>query len=227
MKPNILAVDDEPDVLELLQFNLDQAGFTVHTAEDGHTALKKARSLLPNVILLDLMLPLMDGLEVCRALRHESATKAIPILILTAKGDEIDRVLGFEMGANDYVTKPFSPRELILRVKQLLLRAGQPPEVPESFRVGGLTVDISRHEVRVDEQLVELSAIEFKLLTLLAKYPGRVMSRQQLLREVWEYEGDIRSRTVDTHVLRVRRKLGRAARHLDTIRGVGYRLIEA
>jgi len=225
MKPKILVVDDEPDVIELLEFNLRGAGFDVISAEDGATALKKARESAPALVILDLMLPEVDGIEVCKILRRHPATAAIPIIMLTAKASEIDRVLGLELGADDYVTKPFSPRELVLRVKGLL-RRGTVEKKEESIRVGELAIEIPRHLVTLQGKPVELTATEFRLLTVLAQRRGRVQSREQLLRDVWEYDNLIDTRTVDTHMRRLREKLGRAARFLDTVRGVGYRFLE-
>jgi two-component system phosphate regulon response regulator PhoB len=226
MKPKILVVDDEPDAVELVEFNLKAAGFDVTTAEDGQAALKKARAILPDLIILDLMLPEVDGLEVCKILRRDPATSGIPIVMLTAKAAEIDRVLGLELGADDYVTKPFSPRELVLRVKRLLRRRETGESEREVIRINHLRIDIPKHLVTVQGKRIELTATEFKLLTLLAQRRGRVQSREQLLRDVWEYDSLIDTRTVDTHMRRLREKLGRAARYLDTVRGVGYRFIE-
>jgi two-component system phosphate regulon response regulator PhoB len=225
--PKILVVDDEPDAVELIEFNLKGAGYDVLTAADGNEALKKARAGVPDLIVLDLMLPEVDGLEVCKILRRDSATSAIPVIMLTAKAAEIDRVLGLELGADDYITKPFSPRELVLRVKKLLRRGQGADEKKDRFQVGELLIDVPRHLVSVQGKPVELTATEFKLLTLLAQRRGRVQSREQLLREVWQYDNLIDTRTVDTHMRRLREKLGRAARYLDTVRGVGYRFVEA
>lgn len=226
MKPKILVVDDEPDALELAGFNLKRAGFDVISASDGAEALRKTREFSPNLIVLDVMLPEVDGLEVCRVLRGESRTAAIPILMLTAKAAEIDRVLGLELGADDYLTKPFSPRELILRIKNLLGRRATTDASKDVMRVGTICIDLDRHEVTVGRRPIELTATEFKLMTLLAQRRGRVQSREQLLRDVWEYDTMIDTRTVDTHVRRLREKLGSAARYLDTVRGVGYRLVD-
>jgi two-component system phosphate regulon response regulator PhoB len=222
MKLRILVVDDEPDVLDLVTYNLVQAGFQTETAADGAEALRKARSTTPDLILLDLMLPEMDGLEVCKLLRRDAKTSAIPIIMLTARASEIDRIVGLELGADDYVPKPFSPRELVLRVKKRLEQAtGLPART--SYTFGPLLVDVSRHLVSVRGRRVELTATEFKLLTLLLQRTGHVQSRDQLLRDVWEYETHIDTRTVDTHIRRLREKLGPAAKYLDTVRGVGYR----
>ena len=222
MKSRILVVDDEPDVLELVTYNLGQAGYHTATAADGAEALRKARSIAPDLILLDLMLPEMDGLEVCKLLRRDAKTSAIPIIMLTARASEIDRIVGLELGAADYVPKPFSPRELVLRVKKRLEQTVGAP-TKNAYSVGPLQVDVSRHLVTVRGRRVELTAIEFKLLTLLLQRIGHVQSRDQLLRDVWEYETHIDTRTVDTHIRRLREKLGPAAKYLDTVRGVGYR----
>lgn len=227
MKPKILVVDDEPDALELIEFNLKAAGFDVVTAADGSEALRKARTAVPDLILLDLMLPEVDGLEVCKILRRGDETADIPIMMLTAKAAEVDRVLGLELGADDYVTKPFSPRELVLRVKNLLRRGQAPEEKQEVVEFGDVSVDIPRHQVTVKGKPIELTATEFKLVTVLMQRRGRVQSRDQLLRDVWEYDTLIDTRTVDTHVRRLREKLGLAAKYLDTVRGVGYRWIES
>ncbi len=226
IRPRILVVDDEPDALELIGFNLRSAGFDISTAEDGEQALKLARDLQPDLILLDVMLPEVDGLEVCKILRRDAATAGIPIIMLTAKAAEMDRVLGLELGADDYVTKPFSPRELVLRVKNMLKRGLLPDEKVDQIKVGILLIDIPRHIATVNGRPVDLTATEFKLLTLLAQRRGRVQSRDQLLQDVWEYDSIIDTRTVDTHMRRLREKLGEAAKYLDTVRGVGYRFLE-
>ena len=227
VRPKILVVDDEPEAVELLEFNLKQAGFDVMAATDGAQALKKARAVPPSLIVLDLMLPEIDGLEVCKMLRRDPATARIPIIMLTAKAAEIDRVLGLELGAEDYITKPFSPRELVLRVQKVLKR-GQPEETPtDTLKFGELVIDPPRHLVQWRGKPIELTATEFKLLVILAQRRGRVQSRDQLLRDVWEYNSLIDTRTVDTHMRRLRDKLGPASKHLATVRGVGYRFQEA
>ena len=226
MKPRILVVDDEPEAVELVEFNLKQAGYAVNTAADGAEALRKARAQTPDLIVLDVMLPEMDGFEICKTLRLDAATARVPIIMLTAKAAEIDRVLGLELGADDYITKPFSPRELLLRVKKILARSGADEKVEEQLRFGDLLIDLPRHLASWKGRSIDLTATEFKLLTLLAQRAGRVQSRDQLLRDVWEYDSLIDTRTVDTHVRRVRDKLGKAARHIETIRGVGYRFLD-
>ncbi|HXI53036.1 MAG TPA: response regulator transcription factor [Candidatus Saccharimonadales bacterium] len=226
MKQKILVVDDEPDAVELIEFNLKANGYEVATAADGEEALQKARATLPNLIILDLMLPEVDGMEVCKILRRDSRTSGIPIIMLTAKAAEVDRVLGLELGADDYVTKPFSPRELVLRVKRLLRAGNTPQEKPDQLVWKELTIDVPRHAVTVKGKPVDLTATEFRLLTVLAQRRGRVQSREQLLHDVWEYDNLIDTRTVDTHMRRLREKLGQAAKYLDTVRGVGYRFVE-
>lgn len=226
MKPRILVVDDEPEAVELVEFNLKQAGYTVTTAADGAEALKKARSQPPDLIVLDVMLPEMDGFEICKTLRLEAVTSKLPIIMLTAKAAEIDRVLGLELGADDYLTKPFSPRELLLRIKKILARGATEEKPKEQLRFGDLLIDLPRHLASWKGKTIDLTATEFKLLTVLAQRAGRVQSRDQLLRDVWEYDSLIDTRTVDTHMRRLREKLGAAANHLDTVRGVGYRFVE-
>ena len=226
LKQKILIVDDEPEAVELVEFNLRQAGFETIAAAAGDEALKLAKAQLPALVVLDLMLPEVDGLEVCKLLRRDPSTAKIPILMLTAKAAEIDRVLGLELGADDYVTKPFSPRELVLRIKKLLQRSVAAAEKPETMRFGDLLIDQPKHLVSWKGRAIELTATEFKLVTVLAQRAGRVQSRDTLLRDVWEYDATIDTRTVDTHMRRLREKLGPAAKHLDTVRGVGYRFVE-
>ena len=222
----ILIVDDEPDTLELIEFNLKKAGFVVDKAASGREALQKAPGFRPDLILLDLMVPELDGLEVFKLLRQNAATANIRVIMLTAKAAEIDRVLGLELGADDYITKPFSPRELVLRIKNVLQRAAGAKPGPERFQFGPLTIDVPRHLVTVKGRAVELTATEFKLLTCLARRPGLVHDRERLLKEVWGYDSLIDTRTVDTHMTRLREKLGPAGASLQTVRGVGYRFAE-
>jgi DNA-binding response OmpR family regulator len=222
-RSKILVVDDEPDALEILGFKLKEAGFVPLYAKDGARALAAARDERPALIVLDLMLPEVDGLEVCKILRRDVATSSIPILMLTARAAEMDRVLGLELGADDYVTKPFSPRELVLRIKKLLARAKAGDEPIALVRIGELEIDVPRHRVTIKGSPVELTATEFKLLELLARRRGRVQTRERLLQDVWGYDNPIDSRTVDTHMRRLREKMGDTADCLETIRGVGYR----
>ena len=223
MKPKILLVDDEPDALEVLGFRLREAGFTPILAKDGARAITAARDERPALIVLDVMLPEVDGLEVCKILRRDPATAGIPILMLTARAAEMDRVLGLELGADDYVTKPFSPRELVLRIRKLLARAKAAEEPVAHLRFNELEIDAARHAVTVSGRVVELTATEFRLLEILVRRRGRVQTRDRLLQDVWGYENPIDSRTVDTHMRRLREKIGAAADYLETIRGVGYR----
>jgi two-component system phosphate regulon response regulator PhoB len=226
MKTKILVVDDEPDALELIEVNLKSAGFDVLRAASGREALEQARSALPALIILDVMLPEMDGLEVCKALRRDPKTAFIPIVMLTARVAEIDRVLGLELGADDYITKPFSPRELVLRIRNLLKRQAAPSDPAQIIQFADLVVDRSRHRVTYKNKPVALTLTEFKLVTVLAERKGRVQSREQLLKDVWGYNTYIDTRTVDTHMRRLRDKLGEASKFLDTVRGVGYRFLE-
>ena len=222
----ILIIEDEQDVLDLLTLNLRKAGgFAISTATDGATGLRKARAELPALIILDLMLPKMPGLEICKILKTDPATQHIAILMLTAKAEEIDRIVGLEFGADDYVTKPFSPREIILRIKAIM-RRGLGEVGDTKLTRGAITLDPSRHAVAVNGKPVRLTSVEFKLLNRLMERPGRVQARDRLLNEVWGYESIIDTRTVDTHVRRLRKKLGKAADAIETVRGFGYRMRE-
>jgi two-component system phosphate regulon response regulator PhoB len=223
----ILIIEDEPDVVDLLTLQLRKAGeFSISTAADGAAGLRKAREEAPVLIILDLMLPKMPGLDVCKNLKTDPATRHIPIIMLTAKAEEIDRIVGLEFGADDYVTKPFSPREIVLRIKAIM-RRGTEDAGEETLTAGLITVDPARHHVAVDGKPIRLTSVEFKLLTMLMKRPGRVQGRDRLLNEVWGYESVIDTRTVDTHVRRLREKLGKAADAIETVRGFGYRLRES
>jgi two-component system phosphate regulon response regulator PhoB len=219
----ILIIEDESDVADLLTLNLRKGGFKVSTAADGAGGLRKARDDRPDLIILDLMLPKMSGLEVCKILKSDAATSVIPILMLTAKAEEIDRIVGLEFGADDYVTKPFSPREVMLRIRAIL-RRGEKPE--ETLQSGAILIDPVRHQVRVSGKRVHLTSLEFKLLRTLMQRRGRVQERDKLLNDVWGYESVIDTRTVDTHVRRLREKLGKAGDAIETVRGFGYRLRE-
>ncbi len=220
----ILVAEDEDDVRRLVCNSLKNAGFATLEAGDGPGALEAARTHLPALLVLDLMLPGMQGLEVCRALKVGAETKGIPILMLTAKAEEVDRIVGFELGADDYMTKPFSPRELVLRVQSILRRASGQPAEDAVIRLGEITVDRTQHKVSIKGKPLELTATEFKLLATLMERRGRVQSRDVLLNDVWSYESFIDTRTVDTHVRRLREKLGKAGSYLETVRGFGYRM---
>jgi Response regulators consisting of a CheY-like receiver domain and a winged-helix DNA-binding domain len=220
----ILIIEDETDVADLLTLNLRKAGYRISTVPDGASGLQKARDDKPDLIILDLMLPKMSGLEVCRILKSDTATSQIPILMLTAKAEEVDRIVGLEFGADDYVTKPFSPREIVLRIRAIL-RRGEAAD--ESLKAGPISIDAARHEVRVNGKPVHLTSLEFKLLRTLMQRHGRVQDRDRLLNEVWGYESVIDTRTVDTHVRRLREKLGKAGNAIETVRGFGYRLRES
>jgi two-component system phosphate regulon response regulator PhoB len=221
----ILLVEDEPDIAEVLQYNLEKEGFEVELARRGDAGLEAVRREAPDLILLDLMLPGIDGLELTRMLKRDTATSRLPIVMLTARGEEVDRIVGLELGADDYISKPFSPREVVLRVKAVLRRL-QHEESNDNDRleVGGIHLDISGHQLRVRGKEMPLTATEFRLLRLLMERGGRVQTRGQLLSDVWGYAEDIDSRTVDTHIRRLRRKLGSEADRIETVIGVGYRL---
>lgn len=222
----ILIVEDENDVVDLIGLNLRKAGgFAISTASDGASGLTKARAEKPDFIILDLMLPKMPGLEVCRILKSDPATRHIPILMLTAKAEEIDRIVGLEFGADDYVTKPFSPREVVLRI-QAILRRREPRGEEEQLAAGPIRIDPSRHQVSINGKRVNLTSLEFKLLRTLMQRRGRVQPRDRLLNDVWGYESVIDTRTVDTHIRRLREKLGKAGDIVETVRGFGYRLRE-
>jgi two-component system phosphate regulon response regulator PhoB len=225
MKPKILIVDDESDALEVLGFKLREAGFNPIFAKDGTRALAAARDEKPDLLVLDLMLPEVDGLEVCKILRRDAATATLPILMLTARAAEMDRVVGLELGADDYVTKPFSPRELVLRIRKLLSRNKTTTEVSGYIKIGDIEIDVPTHVVKLAGNEITLTLTEFNLLEILDKRRGRVQSRERLLQDVWGYENPIDSRTVDTHMRRLREKLGDSAKYLETVRGVGYRFI--
>src|SRR5438034_8694146 len=221
----VLIVEDERDVVDLLALNLRKAGFAISTAMDGAAGLQKARTEKPAFIILDLMLPKMPGLELCKILKGDPATRQIPIMMLTAKAEEIDRIVGLEFGADDYVTKPFSPREVVLRIGAIM-RRGDTKQEEEHLTAGPIVIDPARHEGSVGGKRVNLTGLEFKLLRTLMQRRGRVQERDRLLNEVWGYESIIDTRTVDTHVRRLRKKLGKAANVIESVRGFGYRLRE-
>jgi two-component system, OmpR family, phosphate regulon response regulator PhoB len=222
---DVLVVEDEPDIRSLIVHHLERDGFRCRTAASGGEALARVRGTAPDLVVLDLMLPGMDGLEVCRRLRADPATAALPIIMLTAKADEVDRVVGLEMGADDYLAKPFSTKELVARVRAVLRRARPGETGTRPLSVGAVSLDPSRHIVTVSGRTVELTPKEFDLLQALLAAAGRVLTREHLLNRVWGYAraDEIESRTVDVHVRRLRAKLGREERRIATIKGVGYR----
>jgi phosphate regulon transcriptional regulator PhoB len=224
MAQDVLVVEDEPDIRGLIVHHLEREGFRCRTATGGAEALRKARERVPDLVVLDLMLPELGGLEVCRRLRADAATATVPVIMLTAKAEEVDRVVGLEMGADDYVAKPFSPKELVARVRAVLRRA-RPAEVSHPLAVGPVTLDPGRHRVTVGGRPVALTPKEFDLLHALLAAAGRVLSREHLLNHVWGYAraDEIESRTVDVHVRRLRAKLGDAGRRIATVKSVGYR----
>ena len=220
----ILVIEDEPDIRRNLEYNISREGYNVITAGSLSEAEEIVNSNSLSLILLDLMLPDGSGLDLCKKFKSNSKTESIPIIILTAKDDEVDKVVGFELGADDYVTKPFSVRELILRIKAILKRGQTKKEVVEVERqFGDLKIDIESHEVFVDSVQIDLTALEFKLLNQLVETRGRVQSRDQLLQDVWGYSAEVTTRTVDTHIKRLRNKLRSMGKYVQTIRGVGYK----
>ena len=221
---NILVIEDEPDIRKNLEYNLAREGFKVSAVGSLSDANEALKNNVFSLILLDLMLPDGSGLDLCKKIKGNPETESIPIIILTAKDDEVDKVVGFELGADDYVTKPFSVRELILRIKAILKRGQKKSDVVEVERqFGDLKIDVDSHEVHVDSSLIELTALEFRLLRELVDKRGRVQSRDQLLSEVWGYNSEVTTRTVDTHIKRLREKLGSMGKYVQTIRGVGYK----
>jgi two-component system phosphate regulon response regulator PhoB len=223
----ILVVDDEPDVTELVAYHLKAKGYTVEALTDPNASIGTARTFLPDLVILDVMMPDLNGIQICRMLRADAKLKRGPVIFLTAKAEEGDRIQGLETGADDYICKPFSTKELILRVQTILRRVGSDEaETPPVLTVGAIVLDVDRHELRVQGEKIELTATEFKLLHLLMQRRGRVQSREHLLINVWQYETEIETRTVDTHVRRLREKLGPEADWIETIRGVGYRMAE-
>ena len=219
---HILVVEDEPDLAALVAFNLRQANFEVDIAETGEQALDLASRSPPHLVILDLMLPDISGVEVCRAMKKRAPS--VPVVMLTAKKEESDRLAGFQSGAEDYIVKPFSVLELVLRVKAILRRAGFSGFEPPNIRFGVLDVDVSEHRCSVDGTEVPLTVLEFRLLHYLLARLGQVQSRKQLLEEVWKLQGSLETRTIDTHINRLRQKLGNAGDYLETVRGVGYRI---
>lgn len=227
MRKKILIIEDDTDIIALLKFNLEEEGYKVSIAEDGEEGLKKARTEKPALILLDLMLPKMTGLDVCRILKGDKGTNSIPIVMLTAKSEEVDRVVGFELGADDYVTKPFSPRELLLRIKAIMKRLeGGEAKKEELIQEGILSIDVPKRQVKIKNKEIVLTKTEFNLLLILVQQKGLVQTREKLLENVWGYESEVDTRTIDTHMRRLREKVGPLSERLETIRGIGYRFLE-
>ena len=225
MASRILIVEDERNIAELLIRNFQQAGFETEAVHNGTDALLKAEKTRPNLILLDLLLPELDGIEVCRLLKRNPETQWIPVVMLTAKGEEVDRIVGLELGADDYITKPFSPREVVLRVQAILRRTASEKTVPANSKihVNGITIDLQKHQAFSQEGLIDLTSTEFKMLSLFAGSPGRVFTRSILMDVVWGQEYYGVDRTIDTHISRLRRKLGGLGDLIETVHGVGYR----
>ena len=224
MSQKILIIEDEPDIRKTLEYNISREGYEVISVSSLSEGREKLESVSFSLLLLDLMLPDGSGLDLCRELKQDKSLSSMPVIILTAKDDEVDKVVGFELGADDYVTKPFSVRELILRVKAVLKRGERKSDNMEVQRqFGELKIDVDSHEVYVNDEQVSLTALEFKLLRQLVDRRGRVQSRDQLLSDVWGYSSDVTTRTVDTHIKRLREKLGDMGKYVQTIRGVGYK----
>ena len=224
VKKSIYIVEDEPDIRETLSYNLTQEGFMVSEFPNAELCLETLKQKKPDLLILDLMLPGMSGLDLCKIIKNDSELKRLAIIILTAKGEEVDRIIGFELGADDYVTKPFSVRELILRVKVILKKQLEPIADNELIEFGPIKLNLAAHEVLINDDEIILTALEFKLLKHLVKRRGRVQTRDQLLGDVWGYSSEVTTRTVDTHIKRLREKLGQFGDYIQTIRGVGYRL---
>ena len=220
----IFIVEDEPDIRETLAYNLSQEGFKVSEFSDAESFLDKIQKRKPDLLILDLMLPGMSGLDLCKQIRTDKSLQNLAIIMLTAKGEEVDRIIGFELGADDYVTKPFSVRELILRVKVILKKQTDTTENNELVEFGPIKLNLDAHEVLINDDEIILTALEFKLLKHLIQRRGRVQTRDQLLGDVWGYSSEITTRTVDTHIKRLREKLGTVGDYIQTVRGVGYRL---
>jgi len=219
----ILVIDDEEDLIELVRYNLEKEGFSVIAAAGGESGLRLAMQRAPDAIVLDLMMPGMDGLEVCRRLRGDERTRRIPLIMLTARAAEADRIIGLEMGMDDYIAKPFSPRELSARVKAILRRSAMQEEPDRLIRHGELVIDAQRHEVLYQDAPVTLTATEFRILRFLASRPGRVLSRNEILDAAMGSETDVFDRTIDVHITAIRRKLGEGGRRIETVRGFGYK----
>lgn len=220
----VLVIEDEKHISKLIKYNLEKAGFLCTVSITAEDALQVLDTQAVALIILDIMLPKMDGFEFCRKLRQDSRWQSLPVIMLTARGEEVDRIVGLELGADDYMVKPFSPRELVLRVKAVLKRGKPPAAKRELLTAGAISIDIPRHKVTIDDRTVDLSPMEFKLLVTLLERQSRVQSREQLLNDVWGLTTDVTTRTVDTHVKLLRQKLGRSGRLIQTVRGIGYKL---
>ena len=223
MKNNILLVDDDKDLTAVMELKLGKDGFKVQIASDGESAIKWIRAKTPDLVVLDVNLPDMSGMDVCKEIRIDPRSSHVPVIMLTARDEEIDRVLGLEFGADDYITKPFNTREVILRIKSVLKRVYASPEPREHFKYGCLSVNLANHAVKVKNKEVELTLTEFKLLARLIESPGKIKPRDVLLEQIWEYGDGVFSRTIDTHIQRLRSKLKDAGEYIETVRGVGYR----
>lgn len=223
-RKKIFIVEDDKSISKLIKYNLEKEGYECKVSYDGEDALKALRKSAVDLIILDIMLPGMDGLEVCRQLKQDQQTSGIPIIMLTAKGEEVDKIVGFELGADDYMVKPFSPRELALRIKAILKRSKveEAKAAEDILSSGDITVDLPRHKVTVGKKKIILTPMEFDLLVVLMKRAGRVQTREKLLEDVWDIASDVTTRTVDTHIKRLREKLGKSGDLIDTVRGVGY-----
>jgi phosphate regulon transcriptional regulator PhoB len=222
-KATILVIDDEKDLIELVRYNLEKDGFDVIAATDGQSGLEVVKKHRPDLVVLDLMMPGMDGLQICKQLRSDPRTGRIPVIMLTAKATEADRIVGLELGADDYITKPFSPREVVARVKAVLRRSAPVTEQRQEIRAGDLNIDLGGHEVSFKGQRVALTATEFRILEFLAARPGRVFSRDEIIDAALGNETAVFDRTVDVHITAIRRKLGAGAEYIETVRGFGYK----
>jgi two-component system phosphate regulon response regulator PhoB len=226
-KGTILVIDDEKDLIELVRYNLEKDGFDVIAATDGQSGLEVVKKHRPDLVVLDLMMPGIDGLQICQQLRADPRSGRIPLIMLTAKATEADRIVGLELGADDYITKPFSPREVLARVKAVLRRSSPAAEQRQEIRVGDLSIDLGGHEVSFRGQRILLTATEFRILEFLATRPGRVFSRDEIIDAALGNETAVFDRTVDVHITAIRRKLGTGAEYIETVRGFGYKFRHA
>jgi two-component system OmpR family response regulator len=225
-KQKILIIEDDKSIAKLLKYNLEKAGFEPVNAYSGESGLEMLSRQQPHLIILDIMLPRMDGLEVCRQIKQDTATQNIPVIMLTARGEEVDRIVGLELGVDDYIVKPFSPREIILRIKAILRRLQVKKQPEEILQGGDLMVNIPRHQATIRDKEITLTPLEFRLLVTLMQRKGIVQTREILLNDVWDMEADVFTRTVDTHIKHLRTKLGEAGNMIETVTGMGYRFRE-